>query len=186
MNKKIFTIIALAAATASTPAFAEDDFYLGAAVGTKGNMSLLTPAGRAAPSNGPRSFSFYGGYRLSEYVDLEAGYTGFGHFKFGGAGDIDLTALHLALKGSIKVSESWSLFGKAGAVRHKVDTAVTGGTGRETAKVKAMFGIGAAYAVTPRLSLTAEVSDYGKVDTQNMKLKFRQAQLGLKYSFQLQ
>lgn len=183
MNRKIFTIIALAAAGASTPAFANEDFYLGAAVGTKGNMSLITAAGRATPSNSPRSFSVHGGYRRSEYVDVEAGYTSFGHFKFGGAGDIDLTALHLAAKGNIKISESWTLFAKAGVVRHNVDTSVTGGQGRETSEVKPMFGIGASYALTPHLSLSAEVTSYGKVETQNMKLNFRQAQLGLKYSF---
>ena len=183
MNKKLCTIIALAAAGAFTPAFADDDFYLGAAVGTKGNMTLRTPAGRLVPTNHPRSFSVFGGYRLSEYVDLEAGYTSFGHFRFGGAGDIDLTALHLSGKGKIKVSESWTLFGKVGAVRHKVDTDLGAGTGRETSQVKPMFGVGASYALTPRLSVSAEVTDYGKVNTQNMKLKFRQAQLGLKYSF---
>lgn len=183
MNQKIIAIIALAAAGASTPALASDDFYFGAAVGTKGNMSLRTPAGRLEPSNHPRSFSLYGGYRLFEQVDLEAGYTSFGHFRFGGAGDIDLTAFHLSGKGNIKVSESWTLFGKVGVVRHSVDTDLTGGGGRDTSKTKPLFGIGASYALTPRLSLSAEVSDYGTVKTQNMTLKFRQAQLGLKYSF---
>lgn len=183
MNQKIIGIIALAAAGLSTPALADDDFYLGAAVGSTGSMSLLMPTGRISDTNSPRGFTVYGGYRLSEHVDLEAGYTSFGNFEFGAAGQIDLSALHLAGKRNFKVSESWTLFGKLGVVRHTIDKDVSGARPRETSQVKPMFGVGASYAITQRVSADVELVDFGTVRSQNLNLKYRQARLGLKYSF---
>lgn len=183
MNKIICTILTLAAAVAASTASAGEDFYLGAGIGTKGHMNIVTSEGRFGNTNDPRPLSVFGGYQLTERFALEAGYKNFGNYKFGGRGEVDLDSIYLAGKGSIELSDNWTVFGKLGAVRHSVEVSPTGVASRETATVKPMYGVGFGYRLTPKLTLEAEVVDYRETHTQNLKLSYREAQLGLNYRF---
>lgn len=176
------TVAALLAA-GSASASETPRYYAGAGMGSKGNMNIATSAGRFPATNSPRPFRIFGGVELTEHVGIEAGYVNFGGFKFGGAGEIDLAALQLMGKGSFKLSDNWTVFGKAGAVRHTVEVAVTGVPERTTHVVKPAFGIGVSYSITPKIRLEAEFADYGRVQTQNLNLRYRQLQLGVSYRF---
>lgn len=183
MNKPICTILALAAALAASPASASEDFYLGAGIGSKGHMNIITSAGRVANTNDPRPFSLFGGYHINDHFALEAGYHGFGDYKFGSAGETDLNSLYLAAKGSIKLSDAWTVFGKVGAARHSVDVSPAGLASRETTSVKPMYGIGFGYKLAPKLTLETELMDYGHVRAQGLNLNYRQLRLGVNYRF---
>ena len=185
MNTFFCTTLPLAALLAAGSASASEAprFYAGAGIGSKGNMTLATSAGRFPASNSPRPVRVFGGVELTEHFGIEAGYVNFGGFEFGGAGAIDLTALQLMAKGSFKLSDNWTVFGKAGAVRHTVEVAATGVPERTTHVMKPAFGIGVSYSITPRIRLEAEFADYARIQTQNMNLRYRQLQLGVNYRF---
>ena len=179
MNKIISTtvalIVALIAALAALPACAEDDFYAGAALGTKGTM--LGSTGSTLP------FKLYGGFALTEHVAVEAGYTSFGVFEYSGDREIALRALSVAVKGSFAITDSWSAFGKVGAARHVIDVKGTGLSVREQNKTTPMLGVGVGYKFTPNLTADLELVSYGKIKLDNGRLAFRQLQLGANYSF---
>ncbi|MBC7685219.1 MAG: hypothetical protein H7176_08320, partial [Bdellovibrionales bacterium] len=74
-------------------------------------------------------------------------------------------------------------FGKAGVVRHAIDTTSAGGTGLDMAKVRGLLGAGVEYRQTPTLSVSLELVDYGKVRAPGLDLKMRQVQAGVNYRF---
>lgn len=178
-----FSLVA-AAALATIPACAADnDFYVGAALATKGSLDLRTPAGRVAPDSRSLPFKLYGGYNFNDRFALEAGYTSFGKFKYSQGRSVDLDAFHVAAKGAVHISEAWTAFGKVGAVRHNID--VTGDTPpvREQSKVKPLIGVGIAYKMAPDLKLEVELASYGRIRNDSGRLAFRQLQAGLNYAF---
>jgi len=183
MNKLLYSILALTAALAAPCAHAEDPFYIGAALGAQGKLNLATNGVIERNTNHPRAFRLSGGYQFNEHFALEAGYIGFGNFNFASGAEVDLSALHVAAKGSIALGESFSLFGKAGLARHDRDiTGATPGAG-SLVKTRAMYGIGVAYRMTEKLSLTAELVDYGTIRSPGTKLTMRQLEVGLNYRF---
>jgi hypothetical protein len=183
MNKLMYSTLTLAAVLTAPCAHAEDQFYVGAALGTQGNLNLATNGGIERNTNHPRAFRLSGGYQFNEHVALEAGYIGFGNFEFASGAKVDLSALHVAAKGSIALGESFSLFGKAGLARHDRDiSGPTPGPG-SLVRTRAMVGIGVGYRMTDRLSLTAELVDYGTIRSPGTKLTMRQLEVGLNYRF---
>jgi hypothetical protein len=183
MNKLLYSTLTLAVALAAPCAHAEDQFYIGAALGTQGKLKLATNGVIEHNTNHPRAFRLSGGYQFNEHFALEAGYTGFGNFDFASGSEVDLSAFHIAAKGSIPLGESFTLFGKAGVARHDRDiTGPTVGAG-SLVKTRAMLGIGVGYRITDRLSLTAEVLDYGTIKSPGTKLEMRQLEVGLNYRF---
>lgn len=183
MNKLSGAALTLIAALAAVPALAADDFYLGAAIGTQGKMTFSSGAGSIDNTNHPRNFSLHGGYVLSDRFAIEAGYTSFGDFKFGSVAEADLSALHLAAKASFPVSEAWSVFGKAGVVRHSIDISRAGATLVDMSKVRGLLGVGVEYHQSPKLSVALELVDYGRVREPGLDLKARQLQAGVNYRF---
>lgn len=183
MNKLFVTALSLIAALAAVPATAADDFYLGAAIGTQGKLTFSNGAGTMDNTNHPRAYSLYGGYVLSERFAIEAGYSSFGDFKFGSVAEADLSALHLAAKASFPVSDAWSVFGKAGVVRHSIDITNSGRTAFDMTKVRGLLGVGVEYHQSPKLSVALELVDYGKVREPGLDLKTRELQAGVNYRF---
>ena len=175
MNKIVSTTIALIAALAALPACAEDDFYAGAALGTKGTM--IGSTGSSLP------FKLYGGFALNEHLAVEAGYTSFGVFEYSGDREIGLRALTIGVKGSFAIADSWSAFGKVGVARHMIDVKGAGLSVREQNKARPMLGVGVGYKLTANLTADLELVSYGKIKVDNGRLAFRQLQLGANYSF---
>jgi OOP family OmpA-OmpF porin len=183
MNKLLCTTISLAAALAAAPAQAADDFYAGFGLSNAGKLSLSTSAGRTQNINKPRPFSLYGGYKLNDNFAVEAGYSDFGTFKFGSGAELDLSALYVAGKGSVNVSDSFTLFAKAGVARIAVDKSGPGYYGDDFAKVRPMLGIGAGYRLSERATVELELVKYSKINNATTNLKVNQLRLGANYRF---
>ncbi len=139
------------------------------------------PEGKQDNINHPRPFKVFGGYELTDNFAIEAGYTDFGKYKFAMPGTVDIKTFHLVAKGSIKLGESWALFGKAGASHAKIEHPGFG-LG-DLSDTRPMLAIGAEYAITNKLALGLELVNQGTVKSDNAKLNLRQAQVSVRYSF---
>lgn len=183
MNKLLCTTITLAAALAAAPAHAADEFYAGFGLSNAGHLHLNTPAGRLTNTNKPRPFSLYGGYKLSEHIAVEAGYSDFGSFKFGSGAELDLSALYVAGKGSVNLSDAFTLFAKAGVARIAIDKSGPGYYGDDLAKVRPLLGVGAGYRLSERATVELELVRYSSIKNATTNLKVNQLRLGANYRF---
>ncbi|QYF95628.1 porin family protein [Massilia sp. PAMC28688] len=182
MNKNISHSLAVLATLACVPAAAAD-YYVGAAVGSRGNMHIDTGAGRLEPENRPQPFALYTGFDFTDRVAIEAGLVTFGDYRYTGARKISMGGLYLAAKGSIPISQSWTAFGKLGAARHAVRVTGEGFPVKEQNKVTPMLGLGLGYTITQSLELNLELVHYGRVKSPTSQLTFRKLQAGVSYSF---
>lgn len=182
MNKIFSHSLAVLAIVAAVPAAAAD-FYVGAAVGSRGNMDIDTAAGILVPDNKPQPFSLYTGFDFTDRVAIEAGLVTFGDYRYTGGRKINMGGLYLAAKGNIPISESWTAFGKLGAMRHAVRVTGEDLPVKEQNKVTPMLGIGLGYAITQNLKLNLELVHYGRVKSPTSHLTFRELQAGVSYSF---
>ncbi len=181
MNKLLYATLAVAAVLSSPVATAADPFYLGAALGTRGTLNLATPPGSIQNTNHPTPYRVYGGYNVTEHFAIEAGYKDFGKYKFALPASVDIDAFYVAGKGSVKVGESWSLFGKIGVSHVNFDA--TGVPPTDFQKRRAMYALGADYSVTSNVALGLELSNFGKRTSGNGKLALGQLEATVKYSF---
>jgi OOP family OmpA-OmpF porin len=181
MNKLLYTTMLVAAALAAPAVRAADTFYVGAGIGTRGTLYLDGPAGKLENTNHPRPFKMYAGYDFTDHFALEAGYKDFGKYKFAIPASVDIDAFYVAAKGSVKVSESWALFGKAGVSHVNVD--VTGASLGEFGKNRALLALGADYSITKNLALGLELSDFGRRKSSRGNLGLYQFEANVKYSF---
>ncbi|MBC2730805.1 outer membrane beta-barrel protein [Thiobacillus sp.] len=199
-----FALLAL-----STTAFA-DGFY-GVGEITRSNLSLdrnhfdgaLLANGAtglsSSDSGNSTKWRLQGGYRFNPNLAVEAGYIDFGKAKYtasysGGsaqgslkAGGVDVAALL-----SLPLSDSFSVFGKAGVVAAKVDSrlsasgaAVAASGDASTHVVRPLLGVGALYKLSDHVDLRADydhVSGLGKSDKTG-KMGANLFSLGLAYNF---
>lgn len=150
---KKFAILAIAAA-ACLPAVASD-FYAG------GDISRNKYTADGAKLN-RTSYAVYGGYSLNTTVAFEAGYRSLMNETYkAGANSIDLDAYALQLSAvfSLPVADQFSVYGRLGVnnLRSKVKVNANGinATEKEN-ETKALFGIGARYAVSQQVGLRVE------------------------------
>nr|WP_316644084.1 outer membrane beta-barrel protein [uncultured Roseateles sp.] len=146
--KKII-VLALAAACAA-PVLAAD-FYVGADVG----RNRFDDEGLKLNKTGA---SVFGGYVVNDNIAIEAGYRRLvnGTATFGATKvDIDAHALQLSGVFSTPVATNLSLFGRLGinSLKVKASSNIGGGSDSQT---KALFGVGARYAVSPQVGLRVE------------------------------
>ena len=123
----------------------------------------------------------FAGYGLTDHFALEAGYAEFGNYKFSGPASVDISALYVAGKGSIKLGESWSLYAKAGVSRFAID--VTGNPEKDMHKVRPLIGVGFDYRITKDVALGLEYNDYRSFKTRTGTITTHQLQATAKYSF---
>lgn len=183
MNKIVCITMLLATTCAGSAVRAENNFYAGAGIASTGTVYMHTAAGRVENNNSPNAFKAFVGYDVTDTFAIETGYNAFGKYKFSVPGSVDFSGVYAAAKGSIKLGESWSLFGKAGLSHVRID--VSGGAAGDRSATRPMLGIGAGYSLTEKLGLTLEVVDYGKIKNRNGNGRFamRQFEANVKYSF---
>lgn len=182
MNKTLYCTIALFAMLAAPSVHAaEDKLYAGLAFGSSGTVVISGDAGRFENTNNPLSARLYGGYDITENFAIEAGYAHFGKFKFALPVTVDLSAIHVAAKGSMPLGAYFSVFGKLGVTRHSID--VSGLGGENATKTRPLMGIGADYRLTENLSAALEFTDYGTIKSDGGRLTMRKFEAGLKYHF---
>ena len=140
-----------------------------------------------------------GGYRFNPNFALEGGYIDFGKADYtasynGGsahgslkAGGVDLAALLL-----LPLGDSFTVFGKLGAVAAKVDSTLTAGAPASLASssdsvhvYEPLLGVGALYKVSDNVDLRADydyVGSLGKSDKTG-KMDANMFSLGIAYNF---
>ena len=164
--KKQFSLLAIAAVLAA-PAFA-DNFYVG---GDVGSSKIEADAGNGFnASKTDTTYSVFGGYQFHPNFAAEVAYRDLGKVEsqFGNSFDrIKAHAIQASLVGSYALNNEVSVFGRLGVASIKGEEEGRFGnstfSGSET-KTKALFGVGARYAVTKEFGIRGEYNQYGKLD----------------------
>lgn len=195
MNKRVFAAILALPFLASLSVHAAGPengrFYAGIATG-QSKSTLENPAGeRFSSTKHPLAVKLYGGVALTDYLALEAGFSGatgkyeFDRRLFGSATEPRLSsrALYVAVKGTVAVSERIDLHAKLGAAHSRFEMSNAGVNDRKLSGTKPMVGIGAAYKLTEKVAATLEFEHYGTVREQGYELSQRRLQAGLKFGF---
>lgn len=206
---KLHPWLPLALCVFATAASADGFYGLGAVSHSSDSLdhshfdSALTANGATGVSSSDRGngnqWRLQGGYRFNPNVAVEAGYIDFGKTRYsvsytGGsatgelkAGGLDVTALL-----SLPLTDSVSVFGKAGMVAAKVDSTLTASAPAALASgsasshvVRPLLGVGALYKLSDNIDLRADydrVTGLGK-SAKTGKMDVNMVSLGIAYNF---
>jgi OmpA-OmpF porin, OOP family len=121
------------------------------------------------------------GYQFNPNFAIEGGYVDLGgltykanvtdgFFDYNVKMDVEASGLNIAAVGILPLNNNFSLFAKFGFINAKVETSVKASSGgfsasgsEDSTDLKPMFGVGAAYAITDRLSIRVELERYSKL-----------------------
>lgn len=118
------------------------------------------------------------GYKQSDNLSFEAGYTYFGEFNDSYFSDyaVEIGGLHFSAIGSLPVNESVSLFAKGGMLLWTADVTENG---RQVANTEdgndLLIGFGISAQLNPRLSVVGEYQtvDINEADVSNLSIGAR-------------
>lgn len=167
--KKILTIAALAVASITSSAMAQE-FYVTGNVG-QGDIRATTLS-----THTDTSYGLTGGWQFHKNFAAELGYTNLGKFSGVGA-SAKADAVQASLVASYEVAPKVSVFGRLGLA----DTALEVAGDQTYRKTSAVYGVGAQYQFTPTVAGTLEFTQYDKFAGSENKLNNFTA--GVKYSF---
>lgn len=158
------------------------DFYVGLARATPGEAYAdFAQAKHVRNYNSPSAYLISAGYNWSEQLGVEAGYGDFGTWKMADptAGSklesrLSTSVAYAAATARMPLASDFGLFGKLGLAsnRYKFST-------ESSVAVRPMFGFGASYAITGKLSATLEYDYFGNTGKGTQE----KAALGLRYGF---
>lgn len=186
MIKSVFPLVVATLFASSAHA---QQAYVGAAFGGGTSLKYRTAPGAPTGEDMALFGKLYGGYAFNDTWALEGGFASYGKATFdkaetGAPYDTTLKTnlVYAAARASYRINDAWSVSGKLGAARHfqELDK---GDTVTRHHEVRPMYGIGTAYALTPRAALTLELNDYGTVRTTDSKLIVRKVEAGARFSF---
>lgn len=179
-------MIALAFAVLSTPLLAHsDDFYIKASIGKSHYIDL----GDHADNENPYGASLGLGYIINKYWDAEIGYTHFGTVNSIGISpqkSLKTQTIYIAGIGKLPITETFSLFGKAGvAFNYSILSSEGSSTEYSKTITELLLGAGFSYQFTKELAATIDYTYYGKGKVANNSAEFKldQVSFGLKYNF---
>lgn len=182
--------IGMSASLAQAQAIEPGQGYGGLTISNSGQARGISRTGERVSDNGRLGYKLFGGWNLNEYVAVEGGYASYGKYTLkntgpgatGGDATIGVNMAYVAARGTWRVTDNFSVFGKVGIAHTRSDI---DNLGRPDVKMtRPMFGIGAQYALTKNLALTLEVNKYGRKDTSpTTRFDVRKLELGLKYDF---
>ena len=195
MHKIVFTAASVAITFVFTLgasiAHAQERGYAGLAIGTS-KFGVTNGAGqRIEHNNNVIPLTGYAGYVLSEHFAVEGGYAGtskkprFDRARFSAASDpqAHVSALYAAVRGKAAVSQSVDVFAKLGVAITHFELAGAGAQDFDVIAVRPMVGVGAAYRLTDKVALTAELEHYGRVREGKRSFMQNRAQVGIEFSF---
>ena len=200
-------LLAATLAVASTSCFAQvpqamqQHAYMGLSAGestTKINGSF--GAGQYGDDKTDSAYKIYGGWRFNPTWALEGGYADFGKAHrtltppaptVGSAtGTVDNTAWFLEGKGTIPLTSSLGLFGKAGITRNHTKASfvstIPPAQSNVSNKTKSgpVIGVGLEWALTGNVGVRVEYEDFGKFgDSGTLDSKAHLWSAGLTYAF---
>ncbi|MBV8658445.1 MAG: porin family protein [Burkholderiales bacterium] len=153
---KFIAMLALTAAV-SMPAFA-GGFYAGGDLG-RTKIEVDASNGTTASAN-TTSGSIFGGYQFNRYVGVEIGVRALGKETFMGD-TVHASAVQASLMAWLPLSNDFDLFGRVGVARLELSD---DNYNSRQSKTKAVYGLGARYAVTQGLGIRGEYDQYDKWD----------------------
>ncbi|OEZ62809.1 MULTISPECIES: porin family protein [unclassified Duganella] len=185
---------ALFALTVSSLAHAEG-VYVGANVsaGTNGNVKYtnngVTTEHGASKKATP--VGVFAGYDLSPALALEAGYrddTGSTTFDLNPGYQLKtrVSTAYLAARGTWQLSDSWSLFGKAGIAQGRMKLDISGNNapaGESVHKNGLYLSVGASYLITKDVALQLELEHTDKLERSGFTGKTDRFALGVRFGF---
>ena len=186
--KKILTACAIAAAAlVAAPVFAQG--YVGFGLGS--SKSTGFDNGTISGGNTNKGLAkIYGGYQLTPNWGAELQYSNLGKRDFTNAGvaagSFSTSQYSIAGTGTLPLSSGFSLLGKLGVSANRINGSLPAGTVNNTSNTSALIGIGAAYSITPALSVRVEYEDFGKVTTvaaNGSNVRANGYSISLKYGF---
>ena len=184
MKQKRMRSFALLATLALAPltAFADSGFYFGGSVGSATLTEDFSGLGIDTDST---PYRLTAGWQVNDFFSLEGGYHNFGKFEEridigGGPVDLRLKAdgFTLGATGSIPLSSSFALFGRAGAFFWDGDAEINNITQTRPEDSNLYLGGGATASVTERLKLVGDWTRYQLEDTDSDVIS-----LGFMYRF---
>ena len=191
MHKIFFAAFIVATTVGTNAAHAQERGYAGLTIGTS-KFGVLNGAGqRIEHNNDVVALKGYAGYTLSEHFAVEGGYAGttkkprFDRAQFGADADPQAytSALYGAVRGKVAVSGSVDVFAKLGVAVNHLELAGAGAQDFDIIAVRPMVGVGAAYRLTDKVALTAELEHYGRVREGNRSFMQNRAQVGVRLGF---
>ena len=142
--------------------------YMGVGVGTT-NLKLNSAdfAGVSSKDENDTGYKIFGGYRFSQTWAAEVAYADLGKASVtfpGGNGSGKATSWSMAAVGTWPLTGSFGLLAKLGASFNKLETSFNcaGCANASKNKTDLLWGVGATYSFTPRVSARLEWEDYGK------------------------
>lgn len=183
--------IAVAALFVHTQAHAQDKrYYAGVTTGSS-KATLNNSAGeRYTSTNHPIPLKVYGGVELNDHFALEAGYAGAtGKYEFDkgltgqGAPEFSSKVAYAAVKGTIAISDSFDVYGKAGVAYSRYEMEGAGSRNFKVGAAKPMAGVGMAYKLNDSVALTLELEHYGRVREKGVSITQNRIHAGVRFGF---
>lgn len=178
------------------PSAHADDFYIGANYGPRTDGHVIVREDgvtmRRDAVTHQRHIGMFAGYVLSPQWALETGYDGVGGSTDYRVNDgrlkLHTQVAYLAARGTCKLSDDWSLFGKAGVAQGRLEidrdwTGAGAGAGTTVRKNGAYLGAGAAYAVANNVSLQLELERTPKIKHEGLTASTNKISLGARFGF---
>lgn len=191
MHKIVLSAAFIAITLGANAVHAQERGYVGLTLGTS-KYGLMNGAGqRIEHNNDVTALKGYAGYVLNEHFAIEGGYAGttkkprFDRSQFGAAADpqAHASALYVAVRGKVAVSQSVDVFAKLGVAASHFELAGAGAQDFDVIGIKPMAGVGAAYRLTDKVALTAELEHYGRVREGKRRFVQNRAQVGVQFGF---
>ena len=183
--KKILLAGAVAAMFAAAPVFAQG--YIGLGVGSS-KISGFDTTGVNGGNTNKSLVKIYGGFQITPNWGAELQYSDLGKRDLTGpglaTGSFGASQLSLAGTGTLPLGSGFSLLGKLGVSGNRINTSGTSVTGTSS-KTGVLVGIGAAYSITPALSVRVEYEDFGSMGMINngSTVRANGYSISLKYGF---
>jgi predicted porin len=166
---------------------AEPGPYLSASVGSA-EQKIRTSGLSVEMSD--TAFQLAGGYRYANNVGIEAGYTNMGK----GTVSADTASvsskpksIHLAVTYSYNLTPDFALTGKLGGVHTRTVLSAHDSTdfvSEAELRNSLLTGVGVSYTFKPRVELTADYQNFGKIVRRNGDgLRAHVVSVGVRYSF---
>ena len=192
MKKIVCSTLLAVAATSMVHA---EGLYVGANVSSATDGKIQYAAGGAKiqrnASGKAVPFGIFAGYELTPAWALEGSYR-----ASGGATSFDLdpgyqlkvraNAAYLAARGTWHLDENWSLFGKAGVARSRVEFTIDGKNapqGESASKTGLYASVGVAYQINKDVALQLEWEHAPKVKYEGFDSRMNRLALGVRFGF---
>ena len=191
MIRKLSALVGTLLVLSSLSARAADESgaFAGVAVG-RSDFSLSNLSVPLKDKDGrDTTFKLYGGYRFDERFSLEAGYARLGTLGATAGlagGDVRQEgrgqSLYAVGAARLFMNGPFALSGRLGIARNKVSGSnlLSAADSLQGSRTSAVWGLGAEYKLSDKLSLTADYDNYGKLSD---RVKASSFTVGLRSSF---